>query len=246
MKDNFSSQSDRYARFRPTYPAELFACLDNLVVNKQNAWDCGTGNGQVAVELARIFNKVWATDISRQQIDNAVPAPNITYSVQPAEHTGFEDNFFDLIVVAQAIHWFDFDQFYNEVKRTARPDAIICVTGYGQISVSPEIDAVIGRFYRDVVGPYWDAERHYIDERYQSIPFPFKEIPVPQLVIRLPWDFAHLIGYLNTWSAVKHFSSRKGFNPVDQLQAELAPLWEREQPAEVTFPILLRVGKVYN
>ncbi|MES2266770.1 MAG: class I SAM-dependent methyltransferase [Bacteroidota bacterium] len=245
MKDNFSLQSDQYAKYRPTYPAELFDFLDSLVINKQNAWDCGTGNGQVAFELAKMFGNVWATDISRSQIDNATKRSNITYTVQPAEHTNFEGNFFDLIVVAQAIHWFDFDKFYEEVKRTARKDAVICVTGYGQISVSPEIDEVISHFYTNVIGSYWDTERNYIDEGYQTIPFPFEEIPVPQISISLKWDFEHLMGYFGTWSAVKHFISDKGFNPVEQLRLQLVPLWQTQQPKEVTFPVLLRIGKVH-
>ena len=67
-KDNFSSQSDQYAKYRPTYPSDFFDYLNTICTNKQNAWDCGTGNGQVAYELAKTFNKVYATDISQSQI----------------------------------------------------------------------------------------------------------------------------------------------------------------------------------
>src|SRR5215471_13440479 len=103
MKDNFSSQSDQYAKYRPTYPRDLFDYLNFIVPNKQNAWDCGTGNGQVAYELAKTFENVFATDISEAQLDNAIQADNIIYSIQPAEKTNFENNLLDLIVVAQAI-----------------------------------------------------------------------------------------------------------------------------------------------
>lgn len=41
---------------------------------QKNSWDCGTGNGQVACELAKIFENVFATDISQAQIDNAIKA----------------------------------------------------------------------------------------------------------------------------------------------------------------------------
>ncbi|HEY5392662.1 MAG TPA: class I SAM-dependent methyltransferase, partial [Hanamia sp.] len=106
MKDNFSLHSDKYAKYRPTYPLEFFKYLNSLVPNKQNAWDCGTGNGQVAFELSKTFDHVFATDISQSQIDNALRSDNISYSVQPAEKTNFKDHRFDLIVIAQAIHWF--------------------------------------------------------------------------------------------------------------------------------------------
>ena len=55
MKDNFSKQSSLYAQFRPAYPKELFQFLLPLVPAKNAAWDCGTGNGQVAVKLSRLF-----------------------------------------------------------------------------------------------------------------------------------------------------------------------------------------------
>src|SRR3954463_16650076 len=86
------------------------------------------------------------------------------------------DKNFDLITVAQAIHWFDFEAFYKEVKRVIKPNGILTVIGYGLFSIDKDTDAVINRFYREVTGPYWDKERRFVDEHYQTIPFPFKEI----------------------------------------------------------------------
>jgi len=243
MKDNFSSQSDMYAKYRPTYPSAFFSYLNTLVPVKQRAWDCGTGNGQVAFALAETFEKVFATDMSQAQIDHAAQANNINYSVQPAEHTNFEDNQFDLIIVAQAIHWFDFDKFYTEVKRTAKENALICVTGYGRIMISEAIDALITDFYTRVIGKYWDKERRYIDENYETIPFPFEEIEAPAFENKLSWTLEHLIGYLNTWSAVKHFIQQNGYNPIDALHEALMDHWEPGQIREVTFPLLLRIGR---
>ncbi len=64
MKDNFSTHSDKYAKYRPTYPSELYDFLNEIIPKKHNVWDCGTGNGQVACELAKFFDNVFATDIS--------------------------------------------------------------------------------------------------------------------------------------------------------------------------------------
>ncbi|MCB0637844.1 MAG: methyltransferase domain-containing protein [Lewinella sp.] len=244
MKDNFSSQSDQYARYRPTYPAAYFDYLDTLVPNKQTAWDCGTGNGQVAVQLARTFDRVFATDISQAQIDQARPADHITYSVQPAEATDFPDLFFDLIIAAQAIHWFDFDRFYAEVRRTAKEEALLCVVGYARPTITDAVDQVVTEFYTQVVGPYWDPERRYIDDHYQTIPFPFEEIEPPAFAHELSWSLEHLIGYLNTWSAVKHFIRANGYNPVDALRARLEAQWGEAPLRPVRFPLLLRLGYV--
>src|SRR6185437_5143064 len=106
MKDNFSARSGNYAKYRPTYPDAFFDYLKALQTNFNACWDCGTGNGQVAVKLAAQFKNVYATDISQSQLDNAQKQNNIFYSLQPAEKTNFPDNFFDLVVVAQAVHWF--------------------------------------------------------------------------------------------------------------------------------------------
>jgi Methyltransferase domain len=244
MKDNFSLQSDKYAKYRPSYPPDFFEYLNTLIPNKQNAWDCGTGNGQVACELAKTFEKVFATDISQAQIDNALQADNIIYSVQPAERTNFQHQQFDLVIIAQAIHWFDFEKFYSEARRTAKENSLICVIGYGLLEISEQIDSIIRNFYKNDIAAYWDKERKYIDENYQTIPFPFTEIQTPKFVNRHQWTLEHLIGYLNTWSAVKHFTREAGYNPVDKVQHEIEKYWNTGGIKEVTFPLLLRIGKI--
>lgn len=202
------------------------------------------GRGQVAYELAKTFDKVFATDVSQSQIANALQANNISYSVQPAETTNFDDGQFDLVIVAQAIHWFDFDKFYAEVKRTTKDNAFLCVVGYNRVKITEQIDNVITDFYTHVIGSYWDKERRYVDENYTTIPFPFKEIQTPKFVNKQHWTLEHLVSYLKTWSAVKHFVKQNTFNPVDELQKEIEPLWGNKQIREVHFPLLLRIGQI--
>ena len=245
MKDNFSFRSDRYAKFRPSYPLEIFDYLDSILTLKEAAWDCGTGNGQIAFELAGRFENVFATDISQSQISEAAKVPNIHYSVQPAEQTDFEENKFDLIIVGQAIHWFDFDLFFQEANRTSRQNAVIAALGYGRVQVNPEIDKLINDFYFNKIGEFWDPERRFVDENYLTLPFPFEEIKAPQFENKLHWSRDHFIGYLNTWSAVKHFIDKKGFNPVVQFEKELKSIWKSDEEKEVRFPILLRIGKLH-
>ena len=243
MKDNFSTSSDQYARFRPAYPPALFDYLLSLVPRRENAWDCGTGNGQVAVRLASFFERVYATDISAAQLDNAIAHERICYSVQPAEKTSFPDDFFDLITVAQAIHWFDFDAFYREVDRTIRPGGVLAVIGYDLIRLSPAIDAVLDGFYRDVVGPFWDKERRYVDEQYRTIPFPYADVPAPVFINEVEWSFEHFIGYIGTWSAVKHYQKQRAQDPVQLVYYALKKNWGGDVVKKGWFPILLRVAK---
>ena len=109
----------------------------SLFREKKDAWDVGTGNGQVARILSNHFKCVHATDISEAQLANAFTADNILYSKQPAEKSSFPDQCFDLVIVAQAIHWFRFDDFYKEVKRTLKPDGKFVVIGYNLIKTHP-------------------------------------------------------------------------------------------------------------
>jgi len=244
MKDRFSLQAKQYQQFRPTYPRELYEFLITHVPENKTAWDCGTGNGQVAHELAHYFKQVYATDISAKQLEQAVPLPNILYKVEAAEKTSFLSHHFDLITVAQAIHWFDFPSFYKEVERTLKSDGILAVMGYALLRIDPETDIVIDRFYRDIVGLYWDKERKYIDELYLTIPFPFRELQTPDFFQQEEWTVEQLIGYLGTWSAVQHYIEEKGHNPLALIEADLLRVWEKGKIKTVSFPILLRVGKI--
>ena len=246
MKDNFSIQSDQYLKFRPTYPNELYDFILALVKTKNTAWDCGTGNGQVAAELSKHFTKVYATDISEKQIKSAIRKDNIFYKVECAERTSFRENTFDLITVAQAVHWFNFNDFYHEVKRTINPNGIIAVIGYGLIETDKEANQIISHFYKTILGKFWDKERKYIDENYQTIPFPFNEIESPILFNNFEWTFEQLTGYFETWSAVRHYIKAKKENPIDLIQKDLKETWKTELLKTVRFPILLRIGRVEN
>ncbi|KGO84980.1 SAM-dependent methyltransferase [Flavobacterium rivuli WB 3.3-2 = DSM 21788] len=243
MKDNFSTQAKAYAQYRPYYPPEMISYIVSLVPHKDTALDVATGNGQVAAALAPYFKEVYGTDISAKQLQNAIPAPNLIYKEGSAEDTGFNNEQFNLVTVAQAIHWFKFDAFYAEVKRILKPDGIFVVMGYGLFSTNPETDVIINHFYKDIIGSYWDPERSYIDENYTTIPFPFKEIEAKKFTNRFTWTFEQLIGYLETWSAVQHYIKQKGTNPVDLICGELQSCWEKSDK-QVTFPLLLRIGKM--
>ncbi len=239
-KDLFSSHASQYATFRPTYPKELYDFLFSQVKSFESAWDAGTGNGQVARDLSKKFAKVFATDISDKQIENATRAENIFYSVA-GETTSFSDKSFDLICVAQAIHWFDREKFYNEVKRVARPNALLAIWGYGLLSIDFEIDKHIKDFYVNIVGPYWDKERRLIDEQYQTITFPFQEIKTPPFEFSFQWTLPELQGYLTTWSAVQKFIKANNFNPVDGLIEKIRSQWSSETK-QIRFPLFTRIG----
>lgn len=244
MKDYFSDQSGNYALYRPSYPDAFFAFIKSLLPHTRNAWDCGTGNGQIAVKLAPIFDAVYATDISQSQLDNAVQLDNIHYSQQPAGQTNFPSDFFDLIIVGQAIHWFDFERFYTEATRTAKNGAIISLIGYSKLTITEPLDTVINHLYSGILQGFWPAERQYIDEQYSTIPFPFPLLDTPLFFHKLHWTFDQLCGYLQTWSAVKQYSKAHQQNPIARIYDDLRAAWGAPAQREVGFPILVKLGGI--
>ena len=245
FKDHFSGHAADYAKFRPNYPPELFDYLASISPERELAWDCATGNGQAAVELAEHFDKVIATDASARQIESAQPHPGISYRVAPAETSGIDPDSVDLILVAQALHWFDMDRFFTEATRVSKESGILAVSTYLHVTINPEIDAILSKFYHETTGPHWPPERDLVETNFESIRFPFPELPSRQFEIRQHWNLGRLTGYLRTWSATKKFIAARGFDPVDSLTQELGGVWhDREHTRQVTWPLKLRIFRI--
>jgi len=241
--DRFSGHADLYAQYRIDYPADLYDVVLAQVPQRGTAWDCATGNGQVAGALADSFDRVEATDISEKQLAQAVQRPNIRYQVCPAEQTPFDNHTFDLITVAQALHWFNVGAFHQEVRRVAKPGAVLAEWGYGMVQVSDQLDPIILDFYRNLIGPYWDPQRRYVDEAYTTLPFPFEQAQRFNFVARRSWSLDRFLNYLRTWSAVRQYLYENEEDPVTVLGERLKPLWTPDELA-VQFPIFLRTGRI--
>jgi SAM-dependent methyltransferase len=247
--DHFSGHADEYARYRPTYPPDLFAYLAAQCVAHDLAWDCATGNGQAALGLATHFDRVVATDASAEQIAAAVPHPRVTYAVARARNSPLEDATADLVTVAQALHWIDPDPFFAEVHRVLKPNGVFAAWTYGLFHLAPDdpaadaVDPLIETFYNDRVGPYWPPERRHIEAEYQSLPFPFEERPTPDFTLTMDWELDEVLGYLRTWSATKRYLRDRGDDPVAAMAPDLAGAWgDPATRRTMHWPLHLRVG----
>ncbi|TCH63258.1 class I SAM-dependent methyltransferase [Acinetobacter sp. ANC 4862] len=240
MKDLFSNHSLRYKQARPNYSMQIVKEILKYVPERSFAWDCGAGSGQFTQLLAPYFDHVVATDISEAQLQQAPYFENVSYQVQAAEQTSIPAQSIDLVTVAQAIHWFDFDAFYTEVKRVLKPQGVFAAIGYGLIEVQDAaLNSLVQQLYFDILNDYWDSERRYIDELYQTIPFPFYEQTVPEMYLQYQWSPQQLISYLKTWSALKHYQDKNDHDPLQLISNALQAVSEN---LDVTFPVLLRVG----
>lgn len=246
FKDHFSGHSTLYSRYRPDYPPSLYRFLAEQAPQQELAWDCATGSGQAALGLAEHFSHVIATDASAAQLKQATPHPRVEYLVAPAEQVPLADHSVDLITVAQALHWFDLDGFYHEVRRVLRPDGVLAVWSYNLLQCEPAIDAVLNHFYAKTIGPWWPPERVHIENGYQDLAFPFTEEKSPDFAMQAQWSLPQLSGYLRTWSAVQRYQKEQGVDPVTLIEAGLAELWgEAEQVRIIRWPLSLRWGRPF-
>jgi SAM-dependent methyltransferase len=242
FKDHFSAQAEDYAKFRPRYPEELFRYLATATPGNELAWDCATGNGQAAIALGEVFERVIATDPSEKQVANAQRHLRVEYRIAPAEASGLDASSVDLVTVAQALHWFDLKRFYIEVRRVLKPPGVIAVWAYKLAMVSPKIDAVVHHYYSDIVGAYWPAERVMI-EKFEELPFPFPEMVTPPFEMVVLWSVEHFIGYLRTWSATQRCMAANQRDPLEEVEKELRFEWGGAAQ-RVVWPLSVRVGRV--
>lgn len=240
----FSLESDQYARFRPTYPTELINLIVSLAPQKFIAWDVACGNGQLTLELSNHFETVIATDVSKEQIAMAPQKANIDYRVEPSENTSIDTTSVDLITVSQAIHWFNFDQFYNQVRKVIKPNGILALIAYILPTITPEIDIVIKEFYNGTLNGYWDERRKFIEEEYTTIPFPFEEVKLPSYFIEQQWKREDLIGYLSTWSAVKKYKQNTSTDPIAIVADKINSIWGENEIIDVRTPLITKIARI--
>lgn len=245
FEDHFSRLAEAYAAHRPGYPEALFEYLASLAPGRELAWDCGTGNGQAAVALAAFFEQVVATDASAAQIENAFAHERVRYAVEPAEETSIGARSVDLVTVGTAVHWFEFDAFYAEVRRVTEANAVLAVWTYHLPVIEPDVDACLERFYRETLAGYWPERIRYLEERYRTLPFPFTEIDPPPFEARARWNLDELLGFMSSWSATRKYAEQEGKHPIPDILDELTSAWGAEEKKRlVRWPLHLRVGRV--
>ncbi|HRI07318.1 MAG TPA: class I SAM-dependent methyltransferase [Nannocystaceae bacterium] len=243
--DHFSESADHYLRFRPNYPRPLYERLAELAPGHERCWDVATGSGQAAVSLADFFAEVIATDASADQVARALPHPRVRYRVERAEASSLADASVDLVTIAAGLHWLDVDAFYREVLRVTRAGAIVAAWSYGTHAVvDPAIDAIVARYASDVLADYWSTHYIHVRSRYLDLPFPFAEVPMPALSIRVEWSVDDLLGAMGTWSASTIFRRQTGSDPTDVIRADMLTAWGDAPTRTVEMPLFFRVGRV--
>ncbi|KAK3160701.1 hypothetical protein QOZ80_1BG0063170 [Eleusine coracana subsp. coracana] len=260
MANLFLKQAKQYAATRPAYPPELFDFIASKTPRRDMAWDVGTGSGQAAASLAKLYKSVVGTDTSAQQLSYAPPLPNVRYVHTAPDlplaslHAAIDapPGSVDVVTVAQAFHWLDLPRFYAQARSLLRPDhGVLAAWCYTEPVVDGAVDDAFWKLYR-FSQPYWAPNRRMVDDEYRNVEFPFD--PVEEEEHTGPFEFSterrmdldDYLTYITSWSAYQT-AKEKGVELLDEATVrEFLVAWggEREQVKTVRYPIFLRIGKV--
>ena len=240
---HFQTGAAGYAAFRPTYPAGLAAGLAALAPDRALAVDVGCGSGQLTGALAGHFDTVVGVDVSEAQLAHAAADPRIRYLVGSSDALPVPDGSAALVVAAQAAHWFDLPRFYAEARRAARPGGVVALVSYGPMQVPGPLSDRFHRFYWDELHRFWPPERAHVESGYRDLPFPFPELPMPELAIEVAWTPDRLLGYIRSWSAAKAAIAAGEGGLIEAFEADARALPPHTAIA-ARFLLAVRVGRV--
>jgi len=243
MMNWFDQGGSAYERFRPGYPPKLSTFLASHSPHDQLAVDVGCGNGQLTELLTRHFRRVIGLDPSADQIANATFNERITYKCAKAENLPVADGSASLVTAAQAAHWFDLPYFFREVRRIIAPKGVVALISYGVLNIDSHLNDRFQRFYWDEIGHYWPPARRLVENGYQTIDFPFEEIPPPHMEISLSWSLEEFLGYLSTWSSVRIAREAGREDVLRNFANDISHAWgEKSTRRSITWPVNMRVG----
>ncbi len=239
----FGNRAAAYASFRPHYPDALFQWLAQQSPSTERALDIACGSGQASEPLLAHFRQVFACDASVEQLAASETLQATSVFAADATAIPLASRSLDLIIVAQALHWFAGPSFFDEVQRLLKPDGVFCAWCYGLMSIDEAIDEVVNDFYWNTLGGYWPAGRASIEAGYRDIDSPLQPIVMPAFSMQAQWSFDHLLGYLRTWSACQLWERKNGRDPVADVAPALEKAWrDVKQPRFVNWPLHFLAG----
>jgi len=129
----FSNHVDDYIKYRPHYPAEIISFLtEQGYLSKQSVVaDIGSGTGIITELFLNNGNKVFAVEPNKEMREAAEHLlgrnKNFTSIAPTAEDTTLPNKSIDIIVAAQAFHWFDKEKCKTEFKRISKENGIVAL-----------------------------------------------------------------------------------------------------------------------
>ena len=176
--DLFTGLANGFQEFRPSYPEVLLAELKVYVEKHRNSiwpkhpivYDIGAGTGILTRQLRSMLGGQFGIrgvepnqDMCEAARKNTPTELDIDYIYGVAEHLPIADGKASVIVVGQAIHWFDRTQFYREVRRGLHVDGVLAIMQNDRAWDISALDDAYEQFLEATSAGY---NRHYRDFPY--------------------------------------------------------------------------------
>lgn len=223
-------ESGKYDAYRPTYPDALFEYL--LYCNKNEGGkecdllvDVACGTGQVIKALASRFKHAIGIDISQVMLQKAPILPNVSYiNTQSSNMVGIDDGTVDLITVAQGVHWFPNNEFFNEAYRILKNHGTLACWCYGDVYVKndPELSEIIQQVSAgsEYLQPFWEQPGREIcvslletlklpENKFNNIKYSKYIDDRSPIALTKVWNLRRFGDYVKTWSSYQRWKRER-------------------------------------
>lgn len=230
-------QGENYAKLRPGYHSSLYDAVKNQHSSTGGQFDTlldvGCGPGTATHALAPYFTQTIGIDPSEGMIQAAqlaskdkAASESVQFGVSTASELGsnlspaIQDGSVDLIISANAAHWFNLDEFWQSAARVLKPGGSVALWTSGVLCVHPStpnaaaIEAALKQLEEEHLAPYFEAGNRLTRDRYKDL--------------KLPWTLDNPVGefdesvlFRREWTADEQFLDRETALNMDLLEKVL-------------------------
>lgn len=157
--ERFSNRVANYVKFRPHYPREIIGFLEEKcgLTHETVIADIGCGTGISSQLFLENCNRVIGVEPNQAMREAATEFlaqfPDFTIVDGTSDHTNLADDSVDMVVAAQAFHWFNADTTRTEFHRILKPGGhVVLIWNERQLDTTPfliEYEAFLVKYAYD-------------------------------------------------------------------------------------------------
>jgi SAM-dependent methyltransferase len=248
--NRFTGRGEDYAKYRPGYPKEIIGILAGQAgFNKDKVVaDIGSGTGLLSRVFLENGNRVFGVEPNAEMRSFAEKDlsrfEKFTSVNGSAENTGLANNSIDLIIIGQALHWFDRDESKKEFVRILKTDDSYVLIVYNERKDTKKGEAGLTDEYGRVIKKHKKTgpQTPDIDDEYLSKFFklPYKKFSLPN---EQSLDFDGLLGRAASASYLPT-KNEEGFDSMKKDLGELFNAYEQNGRVTLEYTTFMYLGRI--